>query len=356
MGYRVVQWATGHVGTAQLQELIDHPDLDLVGVLVYGSDKVGVDAGRLCDRPDTGVLATDDKGAIVALDADVVLHAASKVNKVNTNTDDIVNLLASGKNVITTTTYNHLPTYGGDAEARFAAACEAGRSTFFAAGENPGFMMQRLAATVSGLCKRIDHIAVEEYFDCDWMLGREMLFDGMLMGAAPEAVTLDAPIFRVNSIQYQQEIAATAAVLGIELDRIEPAIEVATLDRDLHIAIGTIPAGTVIGQRMSWTGYWRDRPFLTIRELWVLTRDIPQWGLDQLANWIEDSHIRVVIDGLPSFTLDLGITLPAGTKDTDEGNPMHVMIAMTGARAIPEVMAASPGILQASVFAPYRPH
>ena len=86
--------------------------------------KVGVDAGALVGRPPTGVLATNDKAAILALDADVVFHAASKAFPENTNTDDIVALLESGKNVITTTSYNHLPTYGADVDRRIRAACD----------------------------------------------------------------------------------------------------------------------------------------------------------------------------------------------------------------------------------------
>src|SRR4029079_8194033 len=115
---RVVQWATGAVGLAQLREVVDRPDLELVGLFVYDPAKVGVDAGTLVDRPSTGVAATNDKAAILALDADVVLHAASKAFPENTNTDDIVALLESGKNVITTTSYGHLPTFGSDADRR----------------------------------------------------------------------------------------------------------------------------------------------------------------------------------------------------------------------------------------------
>ena len=43
---RVVQWATGNIGTRALREVIRHPSLELVGVLVYDPDKDGVDAGR----------------------------------------------------------------------------------------------------------------------------------------------------------------------------------------------------------------------------------------------------------------------------------------------------------------------
>ena len=31
MGYRVIQWATGGVGRAAIQGIVEHPDLELVG-------------------------------------------------------------------------------------------------------------------------------------------------------------------------------------------------------------------------------------------------------------------------------------------------------------------------------------
>ena len=158
MTVRVIQWATGAVGAAQLREVIDRPDLDLVGLFVYSPSKIGVDAGTLVGRPPTGVIATNDASEIVAVDADVVLHAASKAFAHNTNTDDIVALLASGKNVITTTSYNHLPTFGPDADERIRRACAQAGTRFHAAGEHPGFMFERLATSVTALSQRVDRI------------------------------------------------------------------------------------------------------------------------------------------------------------------------------------------------------
>jgi hypothetical protein len=63
---RVIQWATGPVGSVQLAEVIDNPEFELVGLFVYSPDKLGVDAGALVGRPETGVVATNDKAAILA--------------------------------------------------------------------------------------------------------------------------------------------------------------------------------------------------------------------------------------------------------------------------------------------------
>jgi 4-hydroxy-tetrahydrodipicolinate reductase len=43
--YSVVQWCTGNVGARALRRVIEHPDLDLVGVYVHSTNKVGTDAG-----------------------------------------------------------------------------------------------------------------------------------------------------------------------------------------------------------------------------------------------------------------------------------------------------------------------
>ena len=342
---RVVQWATGAVGAAQLQEIIDDPELELVGVFVYGANKVGVDAGEIAGRDPVGVLATNDRDAIFALDADVVIHAASKGHFVNTNLDDIVALLESGKDVITTTTYNHLATYGGDAGERIAAACVKGASRFHAAGEHPGFMFERLAATITGLTKTIDSITVQEFVDCSRVPTPEMLFDLMGMGKDPSELTADNPMFRAVSIQYEQAIQATAELLDVEIERIVIGVDAAVVDHDVEVALGTIGAGTVVGQVLSFTGYRDGAPYLICEEYWVVTKDIPQWNLS-----VDDApFIRVLVEGSPRLRLDLTVDDVAvpGLGGTAAG---HLLVGMTALRALPHVRKAPPGIVTGPVF------
>jgi hypothetical protein len=64
---RVIHWAAGSVGSAQLCEVIDRPDLELVGLYLYGQSKVDIDAGVLAGRPPTGIPATDDASATLEL-------------------------------------------------------------------------------------------------------------------------------------------------------------------------------------------------------------------------------------------------------------------------------------------------
>jgi hypothetical protein len=346
MTTRVIQWATGPVGRVQLAEVIDRPDLELVGLLVYSPEKVGVDAGTLVDRPETGVLATDDKSAIIGLDADVVLHAASKAVAVNTNTDDIVALLESGKDVITTTSYNHLPTYGAAEHQRIGDACQRAGTRFHAAGEHPGFMFERLAATLTGLSQRVDRITVQEKVDVSGVSVREMLVDLMGMGKQPEEISSDSVMFQAVSRQYEQALGATADVLGLEFDEIVRAIDTATSNKEVEVACGTLPAGGVVGQVMSWSACRDGAPVLTAEEYWTVTSDIPEWDLDLTSEFL----VRVLVEGRPNMELELRIR-----NETEDAAPGGIVaVAMSAVRAIPDVGASVPGVVTAPVFGAYR--
>lgn len=355
MVIRVVQWATGAVGRAALAELIENPDFQLVGVLVYDPAKAGRDAGELCGLPPTtGVRATTDKAEVVALRPDVVIHTASKAHAVETNAEDICTLLAAGINVITTTSYNHLPTYGAQTEAAFRRACRDGGSRFHAAGENPGFMFERLVATVTGLSRTIDRIDLYESTDVSGVPSRPMLVDLMGMGRPPQDVSVDSPIIAKLDMAYRQALGATADVLGVELSDIDVSVEATTLPYDLEVMVGTIPAGTVVGQRFSWVGHWSGRPLLAIHEEWVLTRDLPQWGMTPLQPGQRAPLIRARILGEPSFDLQLDVGWNGPPPAGQHAAAGHLMIAMSAVRAVPDVLAQPPGIVTAPVFGALR--
>ena len=345
---RVIQWATGAVGSAQLQQVIDSPDLDLVGLFVYSPDKVGKDAGALVGRPPTGVLATNDKDAIVALDADLVVHAASKAFPNNTNSDDIVALLESGKDVITTTSYNHLPTFNTEVAERVEAACRRTGARFHAAGEHPGFMFERLATTLTALSSRVDRITVQELVDCRGISAKVMLVDLMGMGKQPEEISTDSAMFRTVSVQYEQALAATAEVLGLRIDEIRRSVQTATAPHDIELQAAVIPAGSVAGQILTWTAYRDGTPVLVAEELWTVT-DIPEWDLTLDGELL----IRISVDGAPLLRLELRIS-----NDRIDGLPGvaggQLAVATTAIRAIPDVLAAPAGVVTAPVFGAYQ--
>ena len=168
-------------------------------------------------------------------------------------------------------------------------------------------MFERLVATVTGLSKTIDRIDLYEATDVSAVDSRPMLVDLMGMGRPPEDVSIDSPIIKKLDMAYRQALNATADVLGITLSHIDVAVDATTLPHDIEVLAGTIEAGTVVGQRFSWVGHWSGRPLLAIHEEWVLTRDLPQWGMAPLAPGEKAPLIRAVIKGEPSFELQLDV-------------------------------------------------
>src|SRR5580698_5781828 len=92
---RVLQWTTGNIGRRSLHAIIGRPDMELVGVYAHGAQKAGADAADLAGWPEpTGVLATSDVGALLALRPDACCY-----NPLWADIDELCALLEAGVNV-----------------------------------------------------------------------------------------------------------------------------------------------------------------------------------------------------------------------------------------------------------------
>src|SRR4051794_39025840 len=95
---RVIQWTTGNIGTRSLHAIAGRPDMELVGVYAHSADKVGRDAAELAGlSTETGVVATDDIDALIALEPDACVY-----NPVWSSVDELCRLLEAGVNVCST--------------------------------------------------------------------------------------------------------------------------------------------------------------------------------------------------------------------------------------------------------------
>ena len=81
MSYRVIQWATGGVGRAAIEGVLDHPELELAGCWVHSPEKVGIDVGEIVGRDPVGVRATNDVDELLRLRADCVIDIITLVDR-----------------------------------------------------------------------------------------------------------------------------------------------------------------------------------------------------------------------------------------------------------------------------------
>ncbi len=334
MTTRVVQWATGTTGSLALRAVIDAPDLELVGVRVYEPTKVGRDAGNLADRPMTGVLATDSKEHVLGLGADVVLYMGSVEKYPEGCVSDVVDLLASGIDVIATgSSFIDARAFDPEWGRKLEAACEKGSSTFLGVGLFPGFWGEVLAPVLSRLSLECPQIVVRESLSYAGYPSREMMVD--VMGYGRPADTDDTPPGDIGRAGYA--FVGTAAIiakaLGLEVTSVEPFREVALTATDLHVACGIIPAGTVGAMKL---GVRADCGPVTI-----VVEHVTWMGPDVAPDWSQREGYEIELDGAPTLRCNLVL----GIKGEEHTQMGCLATAMHAVHAISLVHAAPPGVL-----------
>ncbi len=338
--YRVVQWATGNIGSRALREVIRHPMLELVGVLVYDPAKGGVDAGELCGEAPVGVPATTDRAAIRRLRADCVLYMPRWLEL-----DDVVDLLESGTNVVTTRgeLFGRGHNLGDDGRARVAAACERGGSSIYATGSSPGFITDALPYALLSMQRRVDSIEIDEFANLSRRDSPELLFD--LMGFGRPLSTFDVGRATYLLGEFQPALGALAEAATVTVDEWTCRGEVAAARHDTTILAGELAAGSIAGQRTTMTGRRGGADVVTFVATWYCTPDLePAWDL-RTTGW------RVRVHGDAPFDVELAFPIPL--DDLAAYTPAFT--ANRPVNAIPYVCAATPGILASEDLPPITP-
>jgi len=328
-GIRVVQWATGNIGTRSLQHVIEHPGLSLAGVYVTSAAKAGRDAGDLCGRPATGVTATNDIDEILALGAACVLYMPAACNL-----DEVCALLAAGTNIVTTRGEFHHPASMPPADReRVERACAAGGTSIHSTGSSPGFISEAVPLVLLSIQRRLDALAINEYADLSNRDSPDMLFN--LMGFGHPAQEFPPERFSYGAYAFGPSMRLVADAVGLPLDSVTSTGEVALTPEKLTIAAGTLDAGTVAAQRTIITGHRDGRPLITFTATWYCSEALePAWTVPGWDGW------TVQVDGDAPLDVSIRFTIPEGRMG--EMTPGYT--ANRAVNAVPYVCAARPGI------------
>ncbi len=332
---RVVQWATGPVGRHAVAAVADHPDLDLVGALVYSPDKAGRDVGDISGTAPLGVVATTDKDEILGLDAHCVLYMAQGDANPAAALDDICAILVSGKNVVSTAVTPLIDprVMGSQVVQRLEAACQEGGATFHATGIEPGWASNVLPLAMSGIFRYVESLTVQELLDYSTYDNAFMLFDVMGFGRAPDDSSVIGAEPSVLAGVFRAAPIMLADAMGGVIEDYEYDRRVWLADEPFDVAAGRIEVGTVAALRFSVTGIIDGRRALTVEHV---TRLRP----DDAPDWPRGRGWKVSVEGLPSMVLEAKIAV----HDEDENDQGCLGTAMVAVNAIGPVVAAEPGI------------
>lgn len=331
---RVIQWGTGSVGRTVLRQIIDQDDYELAGVYVTSEKKVGLDAGDIAKRAETGTLATDDIEDILAIEADAVLHTALISVPYEAQNADVIRLLESGKNVLSTNGFYRPGLHGEAYAAPLRAAALKGGVTLAGIGLNPGFMAERVMLTLTGLVSRLEGLRCYEVFDACDAPSPGLVFQAMGFGTDPAEQDLTtSPVAHLYNQLYGEVFAYIAEKLGTRIVDVVPEHALTLAPEDIEIRAGIIPKGTVAATRWQWRGRFENGVTMRHSILWTSKHD--------LHGEADGGHWRIEIDGRPSVRLSLDLTDP--DPDAPPARPAMDATATTLYRAIPHVVKAEAG-------------
>lgn len=335
MTYRVIQWATGTVGIHSAPAIASHPDLELTGLWVHSADKVGRDAGEICDADPIGVAATNDGEALLATQPDCVCYMANSDLRPDGVISDICDMLSRGINVVNT---SYVPLLNPKAAGpgvfdRIEAACQAGSSSFYTSGIDPGFGNAGLTIHALAVCKDVRTVRMMEIVNYATWDNAFTMFEIMGFGKQePAQSLLLSP--GSTALAWGPVVELVAMALDIELDEITEWHEIIRADEEFDIASGTIEAGTISGMRFEINGMVGGEARITVEHVTRLRdEDAPEWP--------QGSGYRIEIAGEPNVTATLSLSSDLG----DHNHAGCLATAMHVINAIPHVVEADPGVL-----------
>ncbi len=333
MAIRVVVGYTGGVGSEVVRLIQSNPAFELVGVLVHSADKEGRDAGEIVGIAPTGVIATRDVDALVALKADVLSwHGLSW------DADIKAKFLRAGTNVYTGMGGWFLPSEP-DYELIQQAGAEGG-AALIAGGNIPGLISDVLPLFASGYSANVtfvrawqrNHVAS---YPSAFQLGHHL---GLGQPLPSEPFDPDKPLSEADAgwlwgISQSAQLVARGLGLaydGVRLTKKEHGR--ASADAVLQPSGLPITKGSIAGTRWTFTACAGGKPFYEL-----VNEQTAEFGLG--ADWrqtADEPNWRVVIEGSPSIEVAFGVT----------STPPHAshVAALNAARAInllPRIVATT---------------
>ncbi|TDB86511.1 dihydrodipicolinate reductase [Actinomadura sp. KC216] len=331
MSYLVGHWSAGHRGRRALRAIIEHPDLELAGVVVGDHREEGLDAAELAGTGRrTGVLAAADPGPLLALRPHVISYTAGGSDR--RVVDDLCRILESGAGVVTDalTPMIHPASADQAVVRRLRAACATGGAACLVAG--PGPMADMLSLLLSGASLHLDAIKITEvmcYARRDEV--RELGFGGPI-GHRPPVVRPGAP-----TRMWGPMIRLIADQLALPLDDFAETHELCPAPEPFDVRAGRIAKGTTAALRFQVSGMLRGRPVISVEHVARLREDLaPHWPAPPFG---EPGGYRVEIAGEPPWRLDV-----ASPGAADPAVPGTVATALRLVNALPAVAEAHPGL------------
>jgi len=263
MSIRVLHMGLGPIGAAVVKQVAQRQGFRSVGAVDIDPAKVGKDLGTVIglDKKLKVTISDDIRKAIKATKPDVVaLCTSSSLEKILPQIEAIAKAKVP---IVSATEELSYPYYSNKKLAKQIdkLARKAGVA-ILGTGVNPGFVMDALPITLTGVCERVDAIHIDRIQDASI---RRLPFQQKIgSGLTPEEFQERVEGGTVRHVGLTESIAMIADAMGWKLEKITDEIKPKIASKPVSSQFLTVKKGQVCGLIQDGTGYRDGKAIITL--------------------------------------------------------------------------------------------
>jgi 2,4-diaminopentanoate dehydrogenase len=263
MAIRVLMYGLGPIGAAVARQIVSRKGLQIVGAVDIDRAKIGLDLGEVIglDRKLKVRITNDVNGAIKSGKPDVaVLCTSSSLKKV---LPQIEGVLKKKVAIVSTTEELSYPVGKNRAIAKkIDALAKKAKVAVVGTGVNPGFAMDALPITLTGICERVDTIRVDRIQDAR---SRRLPFQQKIgSGLNTEQFAQKVKDGSVRHVGLAESVTMIADAMGWKLDKVTDEIQPKIADKGVESELIAVDPGYVCGIVQDGIGYSKGKPVITL--------------------------------------------------------------------------------------------
>jgi 4-hydroxy-tetrahydrodipicolinate reductase len=260
---RVLHFGLGPIGAAVVRQCAARRGFRIVGAVDIDPAKAGKDLGEVAGvgRKLKVPVSEDAKKAIKASKPDVVvLCTQSSLKKVMPQMEAILKLKVP---IVSTTEELAYPTKGNMKYARaIHDMAKKARVAVLGTGVNPGFTMDALPITLTGVCERVESIRVDRIQDARV---RRLPFQQKIgAGLTREQFQKKVDDGSVRHVGLAESISMIADAMGWKLDKITDEIQPKIATETVASEFLAVDPGYVCGIVQDGVGYRDGQAIITL--------------------------------------------------------------------------------------------
>jgi 2,4-diaminopentanoate dehydrogenase len=256
-------YGLGPIGAAVARQLVSRKGFQIVGAVDIDRAKIGLDLGEVIglDRRVKVRVTNDVNGAIKSGKPDVaVLCTSSSLKKVMPQIEGVLKKKVA---IVSTTEELSYPIGRNRALARkIDALAKKAKVAVVGTGVNPGFAMDALPITLTGICERVDAIRVDRIQDAR---SRRLPFQQKIgSGLTREQFAQKVKDGSVRHVGLAESVQMIADAMGWKLDKVTDEIQPKIADKAVESELIAVDPGYVCGIIQDGIGYAKGKPVITL--------------------------------------------------------------------------------------------